>query len=65
MATYCDIDSAVARARTLARRRGDCLYVVREGGEFAVADEFDLHTWWQGATVMGEVTPEGEFEPSD
>jgi hypothetical protein len=65
MATYCDMGSAVARASTLARRRGDFLYVVRDGGEFAVADEFDLHTWWQGATVMGEVTPEGTFESSD
>jgi len=65
MATYRDMGSAIERARALARRRGDCLYVVRDGEDFAVADDFDLHTWWQGATVMGEVSPEGAFEPAD
>ncbi len=63
--TYSDVGSAIARAQTLARRRSENLYVVRDGADFAVASDADLDSWWQGATVLGEVSPEGDFEPAD
>jgi hypothetical protein len=30
-----------------------------------VADEADLDTWWQGATVLGEVMRDGSFVPTE
>jgi hypothetical protein len=54
-------DAAVDRAHALAVKRQESMYVVWCGDGYAVADEFDLDTWWQGATVLGEVQPDGTF----
>ena len=62
--TFIDVGSAIAHARTVARRRADTVYVIRDGAEFAAASEDDLDSWWQGATVLGEVSPEGDYEPA-
>lgn len=62
--TFSDVGSAIAHAQQLARRREDIVYVIRDGAEFAAASEDDLDSWWQGATVLGEVSPEGDYEPA-
>ena len=54
-------DAAVRRAQLLARRNDESMFVVWCGDGYAVANEFDLDTWWQGATVMGEVLTDGTY----
>lgn len=56
---------AVARARRRAIRSGESTFVVWTGDGYAVADEFDLDTWWLGATVIGEFMSDGEFVPAE
>lgn len=53
-------DRALIRAAALARRKACSAYVVNAGeGEYAVATDDDLDTWWQGATVVAEFEPDG------
>lgn len=67
MAAYTSVEAAAARARTLAMRSSEDRHVVRdveEGGDlqYAVASDFDLETWYAGATVLATATPDGEVE---
>ena len=55
---------AIVRARRLALRTAESAFVVWTGETYAVADEFDLDTWWQGAPVIGEVMSDGEYVSS-
>ena len=54
-----DKDTAIARAQRLSRKREEPMYVVWTGSGYAAASEEDLHTWWQGATVVAEVHEDG------
>lgn len=61
MSTYSTTAAAIARARVLARKRGESMFVVWSGDAYAVAGEADLDTWWLGATVFGEVMSDGTY----
>jgi len=58
-------DDAHARAQRLAIKREASMYVVWAGDGYAVADQLDLDTWWQGATVIAEVMSDGCTVPPD
>jgi hypothetical protein len=51
---------ACEQARAHAGRSGELHYVVSAGdGEYAVAAEDDLDTWWLGATVHATFDADG------
>jgi hypothetical protein len=53
-------ERACRRACAQAKRSGQELFVVYEGdGEYAVATEEDLDTWWLGATVHAAYSADG------
>jgi hypothetical protein len=56
----CAFDRACQRACVLAKQSGQERFVVYEGdGEYAVAGEEDLDTWWLGATVHAAFAADG------
>lgn len=51
---------ACRRASARAQRLAAYVNVVNAGdGEFAVADEDDLDTWWLGSSVVAAFEPDG------
>lgn len=63
--TYPSVQAALEPGAALAARREESIYVVWTGEDYALATEFDLDTWWQGASVKGELTPDGEYTPAE
>jgi len=55
-------DQALWRAALRARRARDWRYVVLDCGEYAVASDFDLDTFFDGAPVVATFGPDGMRE---
>lgn len=55
-----EFNRALQCASRRAAKSGEHAYVVNADGDgYAVADEFELDTFWLGATVLAEIQPDG------
>jgi hypothetical protein len=62
MSTRDTWEAALARAVRLARQSGEDRHVVQADEDgYAVASDFDLETYWLGATVLATALPDGEL----
>lgn len=52
-------EQAIKKALTRAAREGEIIFVVYEDGEYHVATEHDMHTWFQGCEAEYAVDPDG------
>jgi hypothetical protein len=55
-------EQAIKTAISRAKRRGEEMFVIYEDGEYEVADNYDLETWYLGQDPIGVATPEGMYE---
>ena len=59
---------AIRRGRELARKNLEWRYLVREGGdryhaaEYDTTNDYGLETFWQGATPLLAIGPNGDIE---
>lgn len=54
-------EQAAAKAARVARRNGKFVAVIFEAGEYDYATENDLGMFWQGAQIVAEFGPDGQF----
>ena len=50
------------KAKRMAERTQEPIYIGVEDGEWFVANDFDMETYWLGAPVQVVVNPDGEME---
>ena len=50
------------KAAEVARKSQEDCFVVYECGEYAIADQVGLDTYWLGAEIVAVVSPTGEME---
>jgi hypothetical protein len=54
---------AIKVAVSRAKKRGEEFFVVYEGdGEYEVANNFDMETWYLGQDPIGVATTDGMYE---
>jgi hypothetical protein len=53
---------AIAKARKMAKKLEDFVFIVFECGEWDVATDHDLDTFWLGAEPVMSVAPDGGLE---
>ena len=60
MVTYCRPDEAINAAKRAARQSKQTLFIVREDiGQWVIATEYDLDTFFNGCTPDYAVEPDG------
>ncbi len=57
---YPRLNTAIAAAKRNAKATGNSRFIVAEDGEFNVCSDYDLDTFYLGAPVLYEITPDGE-----
>ena len=66
MPEYHSDEAAYSAAKKAAKRARDWRYVVTEGygpdRVYGVASDYDLETFWNGATVVAAIGPDGNPE---
>ena len=56
-----NIQQAIKRAKDNAKKSGDWIYVVKtENGDYDIASEYDLDTFYLGSNPRYAVGPDGE-----
>jgi hypothetical protein len=53
---------AISVAISRAKKRGEEFFVVYEDGEYEVANNLDLETWYLGQDPIGVATTDGMYE---
>lgn len=60
---YCNLDSAIARARQKAKARQAWYYVFFECGGYDIGDDCDAETFFLGSNPILAIGPDGEVQP--
>lgn len=60
--TQMSYQSAIAKAKRLAIRKSEWVYVVCESGEYDTATEWDLDSFYLGTEPIVAVGPDGQIE---
>jgi hypothetical protein len=57
--TYRTLDDFINKAKRAAKKTDQTYYVVWDCGEYGVGNDYELDTFYLGATVLHAVDPDG------